>query len=87
MSHSRIFAKADASQYTSEPSLLYTGTIFCWRDILSLLSGGVSRTAKRYARNDLHPAEISLRVYDRQADAIITVLIDVIVDISLYSVT
>ena len=37
--------------------------------------------------NDLHPAKISLRVYDRQADDIVTVLIDVIVDISLYSVT
>ena len=36
--------------------------------------------------DELHPAKISLRIYDRQADDIVTVLIDVIIDISLYSV-
>ena len=33
------------------------------------------------------PAKTSLRIYDRQVDDIVTVLIDVIIDISLYSVT
>jgi hypothetical protein len=36
--------------------------------------------------DELRPAKISLRVYNIQADDIVTVLIDVIIDISLYSV-
>ena len=48
----------------------------------------VSYTQQSDTHNGLHPpAKASLRIYDRQADDIVTVLIDVIVDISLYSVT
>ena len=47
----------------------------------------VSYAQQSDTRNGLHPAKTSLRIYDRQADDIVTVLIDVIVDISLYSVT
>jgi hypothetical protein len=37
--------------------------------------------------NDLRPAKTLLRIYDKQVDDIVTVLVDVVMDISLYSVT
>ena len=45
-------------------------------------------TQNQLDHNELRPTKISLRSlqYDRQANDIVTVLIDVIIDISLYSV-
>ena len=43
-------------------------------------------TQDQLDHDELRPTKISLRVYDRQANDIVTVLIDVIIDISLYSV-
>ena len=47
----------------------------------------VSYAQQSDTRNEPQPVKTSLRIYDRQVDDIVTVLIDVIIDISLYSVT
>ena len=47
----------------------------------------VSYALQSDIHNELQPAKTLLRIYDRQVDDIVTVLIDVVIDISLYSVT
>ena len=47
----------------------------------------VSYALQSDTHNELQPAKTLLRIYDRQVDDIVTVLIDVVIDISLYSVT
>ena len=47
----------------------------------------VSYALQSDIHNELQPAKTSLRIYDRQVDDVVTVLVDVIIDISLYSVT
>ena len=47
----------------------------------------VSYALQSDIHNELQPAKTLLRIYDRQVDDIVTVLVDVVIDISLYSVT
>ena len=47
----------------------------------------VSYALQSDIHNELQPAKTLLRIYDRQVDDVVTVLVDVIIDISLYSVT
>ena len=43
----------------------------------------VSYALQSDIHNELQPAKTLLRIYDRQVDDIVTVLIDVVIDISL----